>query len=278
VSTGHQVRMARLVDSAGPTFILPIDDGLISGPNGSLADPRGLVRSAVAGGARCVLGYPGTLRQCAGCLAGAGYVQNLTASTRLSRHTEKVLVARPLDALRNGADGVAVHINFSASSEPAMLRNVGQVAEECRNVDVPLLVIAYPRRDAEGGDDNYRDLRESDPDEYTDLISHCARAAAELGAAIVKVPYTGSTATFKRVVTAALGTHVIVAGGEPVDDERAIQVAQDAVLAGGAGVAYGRQTFMRDASEVETFVDRVVTAMRDAAERTTRPSLAADTG
>ncbi len=45
-------------------------------------------------------------------------------------------------------------------------------------------------------------LREPNiPDQYDpEVVAHCARVGAELGADIVKVPYTGSPETFRREI------------------------------------------------------------------------------
>jgi DhnA family fructose-bisphosphate aldolase class Ia len=255
--------MARVLTREEPSFVLPIDDALISGPSFSLIEPRALVSHAKAGGASSVLGYPGVLRRCTRELAGMGFVQNVTASTTLSYHTTKVCVAGIEDAVRNGADAVAAHINLSADSEPQMLIDLGRIGEQCREVGMPLVVIAYPRRDGPEGDDNYFTLRDEEPAAYAALVSRCARVAIELGADAVKVPYTGSPETFSEVVACSMGIPVLVAGGQPKDDPTAIQIATDAIRAGAAGVAYGRQTFMHEISEVEDFIDKVVTAMRN---------------
>lgn len=271
MSFGKDRRMNRLVGSSGPAFILPLDDGLISGPRMSLIDPRDLVRSAVDSGASSVLGYPGLLRRCHPDLGDAGYIQNLTCSTILSRHTQKTLLYGVEDAIRNSADGVAVHVNLSSDAEPEMLANLGSVSEECRQLDLPLFVLSYPRREGAMGDDNYDSLRSGSMDEYAALVAHCARVAVEVGADIVKVPYTGSTDSFSTVIEAALGVPVFVSGGVPVESEDAIAVAVNAVRAGAAGVAYGRQSFMRSAADAGRFVTDVLTAMK--AERSTAAEL-----
>jgi DhnA family fructose-bisphosphate aldolase class Ia len=262
VSFGKERRMHRIMGGANPTFVLPVDDGLISGPRMSLTDPRDLVRVGVEAGVASVLGYPGALRRCAAELGPVGFIQNLTCSTILSRHTEKILLSGVDDALRNGADAVAAHVNLSDDTEPIMLSNLGRLSEECRQADVPLFVLSYPRRQDEDGDENYASLRASSVVDYTALVAHCARVAVEVGADVVKVPYTGSAESFAEVVAAAMGTPVVVSGGAPVEDEGAIAVAAEAVRAGAAGVAYGRQTFMRPVADVARFVAEVLEAMK----------------
>lgn len=258
MSIGKDRRLRRIMGGSGPTYVLPLDDGLISGPRGGLSDPSKLVDLAIRAGATSVLGYPGVLRCCSAALGEAGFIQNLTCSTTLSHHVDKVLLSGVEGAVRNGADGVAVHVNFTAETESAMLANLGRVAEECHRVDFPLFVLAYPRRAGDDGDDNYKSLP---PEAYTELVAHCARVAVEVGADVIKVPYTGSAESLEIVIAAALDVPVVIAGGVPMEDEGAIAAAVEAVKAGAAGVAYGRQTFMRPLEDISGFVAEVLTAM-----------------
>ena len=77
-------------------------------------------------------------------------------------------------------------------------------------------------------------------------VKHCARVAAELGADIVKVNYTGSPETFAEVV-AGCPIPVVIAGGEKVDtDEDLLNMVQGAMSAGAAGVSIGRNAFQHD--------------------------------
>ena len=76
-----------------------------------------------------------------------------------------------------------------------------------------------------------------------DVVAHCARVGVELGADIVKVPYTGDVDSFSEVV-AACCVPVVIAGGERMDSTRQIlQMVQDSLDAGGAGISVGRNVF-----------------------------------
>lgn len=265
MEAGLSRRMARILGHGRPLFVFPIDDALISGPTGSLREPRQVVKSVLAAGAQSVLGYAGALRWCARDLHGAGFIQNLSASTIRSRHTDKVIFGSVTDAVRNGADGVAVHLNVSSQAEPEILRDIGRVAAECRSFGMPILVISYPRRRGElDKDENYLELRSSEPSAYATLVAHCARIAAELGADIVKVPFAGSVELMSEVVNSTMGVPVLVAGGVPASDDTAVSMAVDSVLAGAAGVAFGRQTFKKPATEAGAFTSRVLRAMDEA--------------
>ena len=76
-----------------------------------------------------------------------------------------------------------------------------------------------------------------------DVVAHCARVGVELGADIVKVPYTGDVESFSEVV-AACCVPVVIAGGERMDSTRQIlQMVSDSLNAGGAGISVGRNVF-----------------------------------
>ena len=65
----------------------------------------------------------------------------------------------------------------------------------------------------------------------------------ELGADIVKVPYTGDMESFSDVVSSCC-VPVVIAGGERMDSTRdVLQMVHDAIKAGGAGISMGRNVF-----------------------------------
>ena len=77
-------------------------------------------------------------------------------------------------------------------------------------------------------------------------VKHAARIAAELGADIVKVNYTGSVSSFRQVVDGC-PIPVVIAGGERADDEKSIfTIVKESLEAGGAGVSVGRNVFQHE--------------------------------
>jgi DhnA family fructose-bisphosphate aldolase class Ia len=74
-------------------------------------------------------------------------------------------------------------------------------------------------------------------------VKHAARVGAELGADIVKVPYTGSVSSFKQVVEGC-PVPVVIAGGPKMDSDQDIfEMVEDALKAGAAGLSIGRNAF-----------------------------------
>lgn len=113
-----------------------------------------------------------------------------------------------------------------------MLKDFGQIATECNKWRIPLLAMMYYR---------------NEKGEKTDVksVSLIARVAMELGADIVKVPYTGDRKSFEDVV-ASVNIPVVVAGGGLYNDiSEFYRFVEDAMWAGAAGVAIGRNCFQR---------------------------------
>jgi len=74
-------------------------------------------------------------------------------------------------------------------------------------------------------------------------VKHAARVGAELGADIVKVPYTGTVDSFTEVVQSCT-VPVVIAGGEKMEsDEDIFKMVDGALAAGAAGVSIGRNAF-----------------------------------
>jgi DhnA family fructose-bisphosphate aldolase class Ia len=80
-------------------------------------------------------------------------------------------------------------------------------------------------------------------------VKHAARVGAELGADIVKVPYTGSIESFAEVVRGC-PVPVVIAGGPKMDsDEDIFKMVDGALKAGAAGLSIGRNAFQHKTPE-----------------------------
>lgn len=259
--SGKTVRMGRILRDGRAVFV-PFDDALINGPFGGLRDSPSRVREATAGGADAVMGFRGLLRRLSEAGARVPFIANLTASTVRGDHTRKHLVTSVEAALSDGCDGVAAHVNVSARHEGEMLRDLGTVGEACDRWGMPLLAIMYPRRgQPEGGDENYLSLKATDRQQYTDLVAHAVRIGVELGADLVKTQYSGDPDSFSTVIDAACGVPVVIAGGERVPVSEALENAHGAMIAGAAGVCFGRNTYHR--TDPATFVRMLASIVHD---------------
>jgi class I fructose-bisphosphate aldolase len=196
------------------------------------------VQAAAAGGATSVVLHKGLVRVAAPALGRTGLWLHLSASSAQNPDpNDKRIVTGVEEALALGADGVSVHTNIGAPTESAMVEDLGRVARECERLGVPLLAMMYARGPG------VRDPH--DPER----VRHIARLGAELGADVVKCPYTGSAATFREVVRGC-PVPVVISGGPRMDNDRAVlQMVQDAIGAGAAGVSIGRNAFQHPRPE-----------------------------
>jgi DhnA family fructose-bisphosphate aldolase class Ia len=260
MGVGKEIRLSRMLSSE-PSLFVPLDDSLINGPEDGLLDISRLV-TAAAQGADGILAFQGLLSRYASQHPQLARVANLTASTTRSQHTNKQRVGSVESAARAACDGVAAHINVSSRYEPSMLRLVAEIRQECEVHDLPLLVIAYPRREDDKGDDNYDDLKRNDRQGYARLVRHCVRLAADLGADIIKTQFTGDVESFETVVSAAYDVPIWIAGGAKRPETESLEMARLAIAAGARGVCYGRQT--HQAEDPRGYLERVRSAMTKA--------------
>jgi DhnA family fructose-bisphosphate aldolase class Ia len=193
-----------------------------------------------------LLAFIGLFRAHNHLLNNVPIIVNLTASTVLSRHTQKVLVTTIEQAIQVGADAVAVHVNLTSQFEAEMLRTLGSAVHECESYGMPLLAIMYPRGESASGDNNYESLKKKEQTKYAALVAHSARIAADLGADIIKTKYTDSPDSFRVVVEACEPTPILVAGGPALPMDKMLRNAHGAICAGAAGVSFGRNIFTRN--------------------------------
>lgn len=237
---GKQIRLERIVNrNTGRTVIIPMDHGVTMGPIPGLEDMTKAIDNVTNGGANAIIIHKGLVRAGhRGSGKDIGLAIHLSASTSMSLDANaKVPVCNVEEALKMGADAVSIHVNLGAATEGAMLAHMGQVAEACLEWGMPFIAMMYPRGETIK---NPFDVKH---------IKHAARVGAELGADIVKVNYTGSTKTFREVVSGC-PVPVVIAGGEKMDtDKEVFEMVSEALDAGAAGVSIGRNAFQHDAPE-----------------------------
>lgn len=230
---GKKIRLKRLFNvKTNKTVIVPMDHGVSVGAIPGLVNFAQTIKQVVNGGANAILGHKGFLQH--GGVdtdRDVGRILHLSSSTDLSDlPNKKVLTATVEDAIRLGADAVSMHINLGNPHEPDMLKDLGKVASTCESWGIPLLAMIYARG---------KHVHQFDPV----TIAHCARVAVELGADLVKVPYTGDIKSFS-LVTESSCVPVVIAGGEKMKTTRDfMQIVHDSIKAGGAGLSVGRNIF-----------------------------------
>jgi class I fructose-bisphosphate aldolase len=234
---GKKIRMKRISSrNTGRTIIVPMDHGVSVGPIPGLVDMREAIGGADEGGANAVVMHKGLVRTVHGGRGSdVGLILHLSASTSLSPYPNaKTLVASVEDALKLGADGVSFHVNLGDETERHMLAELGRVTSTAADWGMPVLAMVYARGPRIGN--------EYDPG----VVAHCARVGTELGADMVKVPYTGDIESFSRVVDGC-GIPVVIAGGPKLANTLdLVRMVHDSIQAGGAGLSIGRNIFQAE--------------------------------
>lgn len=228
---GKQIRLNRILEK-GRAVIIPMDHGTSDGPIQGLTDMNDIVKKLNAGGATAVLLHKGiikSLKEPPKC----GLIMHASASTKLAPDpNNKVLVSEVEEAVMLGADAFSVHINIGGSdAEPEMLKILGRVAKDCERFQMPLLAMMYAR-----GKNIQNQLD-------ANILAHVARVGAELGADLVKCPYSGDPESFKKVVEGC-PVPVVIAGGPKCETDREVlEMVRGAMDAGAIGVSLGRNAF-----------------------------------
>jgi len=237
--SGVSKRLKRLLPD-GKGVVLAFDHGLEHGPlayGGVDLSAERIARIAVEGGADAVLLHKGMVKDGVARLLsrGVSLVIKLTGRTSLSPTDMQALVSEAEDAVSLGADAIAATIYFNVENEPAMLAQFAGIWSAAREYGLPVIAFAYPRPLPEA-----RRYEEQ-------FVVPAARAAAEVGADIVKTYYTGDGRSWGAVVKGAGGTPVLAAGGKMRErEEEVLGMVREMMSAGGAGIAVGRNVWGRE--------------------------------
>ncbi|HUR62289.1 MAG TPA: 2-amino-3,7-dideoxy-D-threo-hept-6-ulosonate synthase [Candidatus Thermoplasmatota archaeon] len=228
----NPIRLRRIARADGTCLMVPLDHGISMGPAQGLADPRLPLAIAAKGGATCVTLHKGLVPLAAPFADRLGILLHLSASTDGSHDPhDKRLVATVQEAARMGCDGVSIHVNVGSLTEACQLEDAGKVSTACNELGMPLVAMMYPR--GPGVKDPF------DPA----LVAHAARLGAELGADLVKVPYSGPG--FRDAVQGC-PVPVLVAGGPRRDSFGALVAdLREARHAGAKGLSVGRNVFQQ---------------------------------
>lgn len=137
-------------------------------------------------------------------------------------------------AVKLGAEAVGYTLYVGSPLESKAMEDFRQVQEAARDYGLPVIGWMYPRGQYVPND--------VDPT----IVAYGARVGLELGADVLKVKYTGSPETFRRVVQMAGEAKVVCAGGLKTDASTFLQQTRDILDVGACGVAVGRNVWQSD--------------------------------
>jgi len=230
---GKALRMNRIFPGGSRRlFSVPLDHSVSMGPIDGLEAMAPVVEELQSSGVDMVVVTKGAVREVVPVLRKPTLLGvHISASTSLGPSpNHKVLVGSAAEAVSLGADLLSVQVNFGTPEEGAMLQDLGVAVDQARTLGLPLMCMSYVKR----------------PNGPTlDELRHGARAAADLGADIVKTSYPGSEEGFRALV-ASTPVPVLIGGGVRDDSEDAfVETVRASIRAGGAGICIGRNLFQR---------------------------------
>src|SRR2546423_5667376 len=242
------MRVKRVMDAEGVSVICALDHGMTS-PQvlEPLADIETRTREAVAGGANVIMMSKGMIRIAEPAFAPTTSLALLmSASANPERgEPEVVQIAEVEEASRLGADAVVLFTALSGASEPSMIRTLAAVGRGCESLGIPFIAEAeFPTTYA-----SVDELKNRYGFEY---LRRNVRLCGELGADIIKTNWPGDEAGFRRLVEAANGIPVVLAGGSRLDDAELLGRMESAMSAGAIGCSVGRNIFMHTSPEAMT--------------------------
>jgi DhnA family fructose-bisphosphate aldolase class Ia len=247
-NVGKAMRMKRVVDPAGVSIICALDHGMTS-PTflEPLADIATRTAETVLGGANVIMMSKGMIRIAEPAFAPATSLALLLSASGGpgGDRPQIVQIAEVEEALVLGADAVVLFTALGGETEPGMIEILAGVGRECAALGMPFIAEAeFPTTYA-----TVEELKQQYGFEY---LRRNVRLCAELGADIVKTNWPGDPESFGKLVEAANGIPVVLAGGSRLQDKELLWRMQVAIEAGAIGCSVGRNIFMHDSPEAIT--------------------------
>jgi fructose-bisphosphate aldolase/2-amino-3,7-dideoxy-D-threo-hept-6-ulosonate synthase len=247
-AVGKSMRLKRVIDPKGVSVICALDHGMTS-PSflEPLSDIATRTAEAVRGGANVIMMSRGMARVAEPAFSPATSLALLLSASANPDGTRPVVVqvADVEEAARLGADAVVLFTALGGDGEPGMIRTLAGVGRECASLGIPLIAEAeFPT--------TYAAVEELTEQYGFEYLRRNVRLCAELGADIVKTNWPGGADTFGRLVAAADGIPVVLAGGSRLEDRELLRRMEAAMAAGAIGCSVGRNIFMHASPEAIT--------------------------
>lgn len=245
---GKAMRLKRVIDRDGVSVICALDHGMTS-PTflEPLADIRTRTAEVVAGGANVIMMSKGMIRIAEPAFAPTTSLALLLSASARPGDTrpEIVNIADVEEALQLGADAVVLFTALDGENEADMITILSTVGRECAMLGMPFIAEAeFPT--------TYASVEELNQQYGFDYLCRNVRLCTELGADIVKTNWPGDADSFARLVEAANGIPVVLAGGSRLDDLELLTRMEAAMDAGAVGCSVGRNIFMHHSPEALT--------------------------
>lgn len=223
---GLENRLSRIIRREdNRTVMLAIDHGYFMGPTRGLEDIKKSI-SPLLPYADSLMLTRGILRSEIDANIDIPIVLRVSGGTSILNDdlSDEDITVSMEDAVRLNASAVALSIFIGSKNEKQGIVNLARLVNEGSRYGMPVLAVTAVGREMT------RDAR---------YLSLAVRIAAETGANIVKTYYCED---FEKVIKTC-PVPVVVAGGKKTTEKEALELAQNAIGSGAAGVDMGRNIF-----------------------------------
>jgi class I fructose-bisphosphate aldolase len=238
-------RMRKLFNSTyGKSIIIPMDHGFYAGNIRGLEDPYSITELLIEEGVDATIMSLGMAkitkalfseRNVPAKILAVDYFlfSNIPGEHRGIQEYELFFTIE--QALKWGFDAVKVLLIWGLDMDLQMkeIGRIGRIVSECDKWDMPLMIEPVL------WGSHIPPEKRNEPN----AIAHACRIAAEMGADILKIPYTGSVDHFRGIVEKTRLPIVILGGADMSSNEQVLRTARDSVIAGGRGIAFGRSVW-----------------------------------
>lgn len=226
-----------ILEKSGKIFILAYDQGFEHGPtdfNEQNYHGNFILKIALEGNASCVAMHYGMAKQyyTPDIAKRIPLILKLNGKTNLySKNVHQALTGNIDDAKRLGAVAIGMTINPGQVEENVEFSQFCELRREAEKNGLLTVIWSYGRGP------------EIENQYSKEIVAYSSRTAAELGADIVKVKYTGDPETFKWAVQVAGKTKVIASGTNNFEEGDYVENVKNMLKSGAAGLAVGRRVW-----------------------------------
>lgn len=226
-----ELRLRRLFAQDQRSVIVAFDHASFMGNIPGLEDIGRLLRTLTQTGVDSVITTAGVVKKYRTDFGQLGLILRVDggSTVRSPKSGELAITVSVKDALRLGADAVICMGMIGFPEEPSTIRNLTALAAEADHWNVPLVAEMLVK-----GEQKEASVEE---------IGFAMRVGAELGADLIKTSMALPVEQFQQVLETCYRP-VVILGGAKVDGEEALlTTVYQAIQAGAAGVAIGRNVW-----------------------------------
>jgi putative autoinducer-2 (AI-2) aldolase len=227
---GMKNRLARLIQSDGRCFFLPVDHGYFQGPTRKLEKPGETIQPLIPF-ADGLFVTRGILRACVDPQNCPPIILRMSGGTSIIGKdlSHEAITTSIQEAIRLNSAAVGMSVFIGSDYEYDSLVNLGKLVDECENNGIPVMAVTAVGKELEKRDARYLGL--------------CCRIAAEFGAKVVKTYWCEN---FDKVVNGC-PVPVVMAGGPKCETEQEVfEFVYDGIQKGAIGLNLGRNVWQHD--------------------------------